>query len=77
MNKELQAAFEWLERRHQTMKELAESNEQFKSDYMRGIAAGEAIAVKYYGEEIEKIRQLLDGYLVEDVDLSGGEKHVS
>lgn len=77
MNTELKKAFEWLEHRHETMKVLVDSNKQFSSEYMKGITEGERLTVEYYGQEIKKIRQLLDGYLVEDIDLSGGEKHAS
>lgn len=77
MNNELKKAFEWLEYRHETMKILADSNKQFSSEYMKGVTEGQQAAIHYYGEEIQKIRQLLDGYMVEDIDFSGGEKHVS
>lgn len=77
MNNELKKAFELLEHRHETMKFLVDSNKQFSSDYMKGITEGGKQAVQYYGAEIEKIRQLLDGFMIDDVDLTGGEKHVS
>jgi hypothetical protein len=78
MNKELVRAFEWLEHRHNTIKELAAHNKtEFKSEWMQGVAEGERVAAEFYGEQIKKIRQLIDGYMIEDVDLSGGEEHAS
>jgi hypothetical protein len=44
---------------------------------MQGVAEGERVAAEFYGEQIKKIRQLIDGYMIEDVDLSGGEEHAS
>jgi hypothetical protein len=77
MKKEIESAFKWLENRHQSMQELAASGEQFHSEYLQGHTEGIKTAVKYYGQEIEKIRQLLEGYLVEDVNLDGSEEHAS
>lgn len=74
MDKKLQLAFEWLEHTHETVKALAADNRKFSSDYMQGYAAGQESAIRQYEKEIANIRQLIDGYLVEDVDLSGSEE---
>lgn len=75
--KELQRSIEWLEHRHKAMQDMVKQNDCFNSDYMKGSNDGMKMAVEYYGEEIARIRQLLDGYMVEDVDLTGGIEHVS
>lgn len=77
MEKEILRAFHWLEHRHETMKMLAEHDKNtFQSDYGQAYATGMEATVKFYGEEIANIRQLLDGYLIDDVNLDGGEEHV-
>jgi hypothetical protein len=70
--------FRWLESRHESIKKVSEQDD-FDSDYMRGFNAGMKKAAEMYDEEIQSIRKALDGYMVEDVDLSGmeDEAHVS
>lgn len=75
----IQEAFKWLEFRHNSMKELVKKDkEMFKSDQMQNMTKGMEMAISMYEDRINEIRQLLDGYLVADVNLDGGsEEHVS
>ena len=61
------------------LKSLKEASEQdhLENDYLRGYNAGIQFAAKVYEEEMKRLRQRVEGYLEEDVDLSGGEEHVS
>lgn len=77
--KAIQEAFYWLEVRHNSMKECVEKDKKmFISDQMQNMTKGMEFAIGMYEDRIKEIRQLLDGYLVEDVKLDGGrEEHVS
>ena len=74
-------ALRMLEVKHQSLKTVSELDNP-DSDFMDGYNAGMKAAVKHYGEAIQYLRERLEGYLEEDVDLSGsefvgGEEHVS
>ena len=71
MNTQLKFAIEWLDHRHKTLQEVVKNVEENETEFMRGFRNGIEFATKTYEEELQNIRQLLKGYLVEDVDLSG------
>jgi hypothetical protein len=75
----IQEAFKWLEFRHNSMKELVKKDkEMFKSDQMQNMTKGMEMAVQMYEDRINELRQLLNGFMTEDVNLDGGsEEHVS
>jgi hypothetical protein len=73
MNKhQLEFAVQWLENQERILQEVSE-DQTTKDDFTRGFNKGVRFANKYYKESIKELRQLLDGYLVEDVDLDGAE----
>jgi hypothetical protein len=63
----------WLESRQQIMEEVGNREHDFNSDYVKGYKDGIKYAAQEYGKEIKRLRQLLDGYMIEDVDLGGME----
>lgn len=73
MNNELKRAFEYLAQRHRIMKEFIALEEEHDASFTRGYTAGIKSAVLHYGEEIENISRLLDGYMVEDIIFEGQE----
>jgi hypothetical protein len=57
---------------------VKKDKEMFKSDQMQSMTKGMEFAINMYEDRINELRQLLDGYLTEDVNLDGGsEEHVS
>jgi hypothetical protein len=78
MRLRLQMAIRYLELRQKTLMEVTKQ-EHFDNDYLKGYNDGIKFAAKSLGEEIQNIRQLIDGFMIEDVDLSGmeSEEHVS
>ena len=74
MLKEIKESFRWLEFRHNGLKQMVERDKKmFESETMKNMTKGMELAIDMYDDRIEEIRKLLDGYLVNDVDLSGGE----
>jgi hypothetical protein len=74
---QLEYAVQWLEQRYESLQAASNEKLPFESVQVNSFNSGVQYANKWYQEEIKKIRQMLDGYLVEDVNLDGGEKHVS
>ena len=78
MLKEIQEAFKWLEFRHNSMKELVKMDkENYTSEKMQDMTKGMEMAINMYEDRMKEIRQLLDGYMINDVDLDGGEESAS
>lgn len=69
MNNELKRAFEYLAQRHRIMKEFIALEEEHDASFTRGYTAGIKSAVLHYGEEIENINRMLEGYIVDDLTI--------
>jgi hypothetical protein len=75
---QLEYAVQWLEQRHrtfQTMKANLPATSQHEESFQNGVE----YAAKCYDQSIKELRQLLDGFMVEDVnfDEMESEEHVS
>jgi len=73
MDAKLKFAIEWLDHRHKTLQEVVKNVEENETDFMRGFRKGIEFAAKMYEEELQNIRQQLQGCMVEDVKLDGME----
>jgi hypothetical protein len=77
MNKhQLEFAVQWLEQKQKTLQTVS-NDSVAETDFIHGFNKGIQFANKSYEESIKELRQLLDGFMIEDVDLTGGERHVS
>lgn len=74
MKIKLQLAIRWMEHRIKTLLEVSAQNHE--SDYARGYNEGVKFAAKLFQDEMDNFRLIADGFMVDDVDLSG-EEHVS
>ena len=69
----LKRQVEWLEHRTESLKKAANTFDQ-SSEYIRGFDKGILFAVKQYEADIQELKQMLEGFLVEDVDFEGSEE---
>ena len=73
MNKQqLEFAVQWLEQKQKTLETVSNDN-LVDTDYTRGFNKGIQFANNYYAQSILELRQLLDGFMVNDVNLDGME----
>lgn len=70
----LKRQVEWFERTSNSLRSVANEPSEIETDFQRGLNKGMLLAVTKYEREIEHLRKLVEGYMIEDVDLSGGEE---
>jgi hypothetical protein len=78
MKFQLELAVRWLEQKQKSL-EAASAEQVVDTDFTRGFNKGIQFSNNHYAESIKELRQLLDGYMVEDVnfDEMESEEHVS
>jgi hypothetical protein len=78
MKFQLDLAVRWLEQKQKSL-EAASAEQVVDTDFTRGFNKGIQFSNKHYAESIKELRQLLDGYMVDDVnfDEMESEEHVS
>lgn len=65
---------EWLDHRTESLKKAANTYNP-ESEYIRGFDKGILFAVKHYEAEIKQLKQMLEGFMVNDVDFEEVEEH--
>jgi hypothetical protein len=74
MNKhQLEFAVQWLEQKQKTLQTVS-NDSPVETDFIRGFNKGIQFANKSYEESIKELRQLLDGFIVEDINFDYQEE---
>ena len=71
----LKRQVEWLEIASKTLTEVANTPSFVDSDFQEGLNKGILLAVNRYEREIQQLKQMLEGFLVEDVVFEGSEEN--